>query len=90
MVDAFKCRNCGEIVERPQNCPSCGERAMQPTQVPESALHGATADEQSADDGADERPSDESEATRGNDTAGSNRRDSDGGGGLLSRLKSLF
>jgi len=32
MGDAFKCKNCGTVVETLQSCPSCGERAMQPIQ----------------------------------------------------------
>lgn len=32
MGDAFKCKNCGTVVETLQSCPSCGETAMQPIQ----------------------------------------------------------
>jgi hypothetical protein len=81
MVDVFKCRNCGEIVERPRNCPSCGESAMQPTQVPESELDGSE-DEPTADEGR----ADDS----GTDGDGTARRDQSEPSGLLGWLKSLF
>ncbi|MFC6757452.1 MULTISPECIES: FmdB family zinc ribbon protein [Haloarcula] len=32
MGDAFKCKNCGTVVETLQRCPSCGEAAMRPIQ----------------------------------------------------------
>jgi len=32
MGDAFKCKNCGTVVETIQSCPSCGQTAMRPIQ----------------------------------------------------------
>ena len=35
MGDAFKCKDCGTVVETLQSCPSCGETAMRPIQSSE-------------------------------------------------------
>ena len=62
MGDAFKCKNCGTVVETPQSCPSCGETGMRPVQVPESVLDG--------DDGASDNESTDAEAGDDESAAG--------------------
>lgn len=52
MVDAYKCQNCGDVVESLGSCPSCGENEMQPTRVPESELE--TEDDEAPASSADE------------------------------------
>lgn len=87
MVDAYKCQNCGEIVERPQNCPSCGENAMRPTRVPESELDAG--DEQTrASDG--DATADDEPGNGVTEDGAEDRRETTDGGGLLAWLKSLF
>jgi len=83
MVDAYKCQNCGTVVERPQNCPECGENSMQPTRVPESELHEDDANGTEATDTENRTESADDPAESGQSTAESSD-------GLFAWLKSLF
>lgn len=48
MADAFKCRNCGTVVDSPQNCPDCGESAMRPVSRGEAGDAPSVSDETAA------------------------------------------
>lgn len=97
MADAFKCRNCGTVVDSPQNCPDCGESAMSPVS------RGDVTEEQSATEGDDDTSdvSEHTAAAEGSDDTSSTadhtaaretetREESTDSGGLLYKLKSLF
>jgi len=121
MGDAYKCKDCGTVVETLQSCPSCGESAMRPIQssaegdvmsdITESGtVEGDTTEASSTaraseaeestraateSDGSPEpAPSDPSDSTEPDTTAGRNRERgksaSRSESGLLSWLKSLF
>jgi len=102
MADAYKCQDCGTVVERPQRCPDCGEQAMRPVRVPDSELEDAgqtqpSADEESpAADASDVSSAGEWDTRRTTDTESVERtkgtpdRSRTDSGGLLAWLKSLF
>ncbi|PSP60481.1 hypothetical protein BRC76_08145 [Halobacteriales archaeon QH_8_67_36] len=91
MVDAYKCQSCGTVVERPQSCPSCGEKGMRPTRVSESTLdedderagNGPTNDEPTTSNepeeaaATDSRPGDHSETgqSQADESGRSHRRE---------------
>ncbi|MBX0287344.1 hypothetical protein [Haloarcula salinisoli] len=89
MVDAYKCQNCGDVVESLGSCPSCGENEMRPTRVPESEL--GTDDEAATSNAAESAgtPTADTGTTADNRTERNGRTASDSGG-LLAWLKSLF
>jgi len=93
MGDAFKCKNCGTVVETPQSCPSCGETAMRPIQLSEAEKAGNVEETASETDASTNATADtESETADEPDTASvrTRNRESQGGSGLLSWLKSLL
>lgn len=75
MGDAYKCTNCGTVVETPQSCPECGQKSMRPIQSSPDASEPAATDDESTsadesvatttDDG--ESSTDESAATTTDD-----------------------
>jgi|GEM_PF-2258871 predicted nucleic acid-binding Zn-ribbon protein len=101
MGDAFKCKNCGTVVETLQSCPSCGEAAMQPIQSSEdsdvvSDIGGASdTDASDTDESSTAEPNESEPAGTADPDTASGRRDTTGReprseSGLLSWLKSLF
>ncbi len=83
MGDAFKCKNCGTVVETLQSCPSCGEAAMRPIQssgdddviadITESGTAAGETDEESSEpaapDGSPGPAADEAETSPNADDA---------------------
>ena len=96
MGDAFKCKNCGTVVETPQSCPSCGETAMRPIQLSEAEKAGNVEETASETDASPNATDDGDSATADEpdepDTASAptRTREQDSGSGLLSWLKSLL
>ena len=69
MGDAFKCKNCGTVVETLQSCPSCGEAAMRPIRSSGDSDAGpgieesATAEVGDADESSNTEPTDADESS---------------------------
>ena len=84
MGDAFKCKNCGTVVETLQSCPSCGETAMQPIQssgdtgVVADVVESGTADGTDDESSGAETAATDAGATSNGDTNGTAPADSTG------------
>ena len=99
MGDAYKCKDCGTVVETLQSCPSCGESAMRPIQssvegdVMSDITESGTVEGDTTEASSTARSSEAEESTRAateSDGSPRGKSASRSESGLLSWLKSLF